>query len=77
MIQKHCCLLWAKVDLKWTGATWKTVLGSGESKSEVHFGKHEHFVLWTKEDRSQTVFYQCSIQKSSFVALVPMELTAC
>lgn len=40
-----------KASLKWTGAKWETVLWSDESKCNLLFGKHEHNILQTEEER--------------------------
>lgn len=52
MIQRHCCLLWAKARLKWTEAKGETDLRADESKFEILFGKLGRQVLWTKEERN-------------------------
>lgn len=57
MIQKRCCLLWAKVKLKWTQAKWKTVLWSDKSKFEIFFGRHGH------QTKDYLACYQCLVQK--------------
>lgn len=57
MIQTRCCLLWAKVKLKWTQAKWKTVLWSDKSKFEIIFGRHGH------QTKDYLACYQCLVQK--------------
>ncbi|KAK3565374.1 hypothetical protein QTP86_007104 [Hemibagrus guttatus] len=61
MIQRR--FLWAKANLKWTVAKWKTVLWSDESKFEVLFGKLGRHVIQTKEDKDNPSCYQRSVQK--------------
>ncbi len=35
MVQKRCCVLWAKAHLKWSVSKWKSALWSDESKFDI------------------------------------------
>ena len=77
MIQKHRHLLWAKANLRWSEAKWKTVLWSDESQFEIRYGKHGRRVLWTREKRDHPGCYQQTVQQPVYlslygVALVPV-----
>ncbi|KAK3555069.1 hypothetical protein QTP86_007979 [Hemibagrus guttatus] len=63
MIQERRRFLWAKANLKWTVAKWKTVLWSDQSKFEDLFGKLGRHVIRTKEDKDNPSCYQRSVQK--------------
>ncbi len=63
MVQKCCCVLWAKAHLKWTVSKWKSVLWSDESKFDILVGNHRHCVLWAKEEGDLPACYQHSVQK--------------
>ncbi len=49
MVQKSCCVLWAKAHLKLTFSKWKSVLWSDKSKFDIHVGNHGYRVLMAKE----------------------------
>lgn len=54
--------------------TWKTVLGSDESKFEIRLGKQRRSILWAKEERDHVTSYQRSVLK---FALAPVVLAPC
>ncbi len=49
MVQKRCCILWAKDHLKRTVSKWINVLWSDESKFDILVGNHGRRVLQAKE----------------------------
>ncbi len=61
MVQKRCCVLLAKANLKWTVSKWNSVLWSDESKFDILVGNHGYHVLRAKEERD--LCYRCSVQK--------------
>lgn len=63
-----------KARLKWTGAKWETVLWSDKSK---FFGKHEHSILQTKEERDRPACYQCSVQNPASLRVWGCGSAAC
>ncbi len=63
MVQKRCCVLWAKAHLKLTVSKWKSVLWSDESKFDILVGHHGRRVLRAKEEGDLPVCYQRSVQK--------------
>ncbi len=66
-VQKRCCVLKAKDNLKWTVSKWKSVLLSDESKCYILVGNHGRRVLRAKEERDLPVCYHRSVQKSAFL----------
>ncbi len=60
MVQKRCCVLWAKAHLK-----WKSVLWSDECKFDILVGNHGSRVLQAKEEGDLPACYQRSVQKAS------------
>ncbi len=67
MVKKCRCVLWAKVNLKWTVSKWKSALWSDESKCEILVGNLRRRVLWAKEERDLPVCHQCSVQKPAYL----------
>ncbi len=65
MVQKPCCVLWAKAHLKWTVSKWKSFLWSDESKCDILAGNHRRCVLRVKEEGDLSACYQHSIKKSA------------
>ncbi len=63
MVQKRCCVLWAKAHLKWTVSKWKSVLWSDKSKFDILVGHHGHRVLRAKEEGDLPVCHQRSVQR--------------
>ncbi len=63
MVQKRCCVLWAKASLKRTVSKWKSVLWSDESQFYILVGNHGRHVLRAKEEGDLPACYQHSVQK--------------
>ncbi len=71
MVQKHCCILWAKAHLKWAVSKWKSVLWSDKPKFDILVGNHGRRVPRAKEEgetfqcvisiqfKSQLMFWGC------------------
>ncbi len=60
MVQKRCCVLWAKY---WTVSKWESVLWSDESKFDILVGNHRYCVLWAKKEGDLSACHQLSVQK--------------
>jgi len=62
-LHKLSRLHWARDNLKWSEAKWKTVLCSDESRFEVLYGTLGRRVIRTREDKDNPSCYQRSVQK--------------